>query len=123
MAQKHDITADDRWFTNSDYAIDCYIKQSDLTTAQDVSSWAFSWLLKRNASDADANAILTKTSGAGITIVDGPAGHVQILIGAGDTDGTVKDRMYVHELKRTDSGFEVPVITGLARLRRSAHIT
>ena|SRR5688572_28806399 len=126
MAQKVDILDSDRWFTNADYAINCYIKQADGLTAQDVSGWTFSWLLKRRATDPDANAVLARTSSSlvrPIAIIDAAIGHVRIPIGAGDTDGTVKSGMYTHELKRTDTGFEVPVIVGLAKLLRSAHLS
>ena len=124
MAQKVDILDSDHWFTNSDYAINCYIKQADGTTAQDVTGWTFSWVLKRNASDLDANAILTKTSGSGISIINAATGHVRVTIDDLDTDGSVRaPRMYVHELKRIDPGFEAPLVVGLAKLLRSAHIT
>lgn len=123
MAQKVDILDDDRWYTNSDFVINCFIKQADGVTAQNVSGYTFSWLLKKRAADADASAILTKTTVSGITIVDAPAGHVRITIANGDTDGTVKSGMYLHELKRTDTGFEVVVVSGLAKLLRSAHLS
>lgn len=123
MALKFDIVESDRWFTNSDYAINVFVKQANGTTAQDVTGWSFSWMLKKRAADLDASAVLTKTTGAGITIIDAAAGHVRIAIAKADTDGTVQSKTYVHELKRTDSGFNVPVVNGLAVLRRSAHLS
>lgn len=123
MAQKTDILEKDRWFTNSDYQINCFIKQADGVTVQNISGWVFSWLLKKRLTDPDVNAILAKTSGSGITTIDGAAGHVRVTIIADDTDGVVRAGVYVHEVKRTDTGFETPVIQGIAILRQSAHIT
>jgi hypothetical protein len=125
MALKMDIVQDDRFFMNSDYEINCYIKQADETTAQDVSGWAFSWMLKKRESDADANAVITKTTaGGGITIENGPLGYVRVLIADTDTQAAgIRAGVYMHELKRIDAGLEAPVIKGMAVLRPSLHLT
>jgi hypothetical protein len=125
MPLKMDIVQDDRFFMNSDYEIDCYIKQADQTTAQDVSGWSLSWMLKKRESDADASAVITKTTaGGGITIENGPLGYVRVLIADTDTQAVgIRAGVYMHELKRTDAGLEAPVIKGMAVLRPSLHLT
>jgi hypothetical protein len=124
MALKMDILESDRWFTNSDYQINCHIRQADETTPQDVTGWQFSWLMKKRASDLDASAVLAKTlAGNGIVVVNAAQGHVRVLISADDTDGTFRAGTYHHELKRTGTGVETPVVTGLAVLRQSAHVS
>jgi hypothetical protein len=123
MAVKVDILEADHWYTNADYVLNCYVKQADGVTAQNVAGWTFSWVLKKRQTDPDASAILAKTSAAGITIIDAPTGHVRVAIADDDTDGSVKSGVYVHELKRTDPGFETPLIKGIAILQRSAHLS
>lgn len=121
MPLKVDIVEADRFYTNADYEINCYVKQSDETTAQDVSGWAFSWMMKKRESDADADAVVEKTTaGGGISIEDGPDGHVRVLIEDDDTQG-VRAGVYVHELKRIDAGLEAPVIKGMVVLLASLH--
>lgn len=122
-ATKVDILESDRWFTNSDYALNCYVKQADGTTAQNIAGWTLSWVLKKRASDPDANALITKTTVSGITIVDAAQGHARISIAKADTDATFKSGTFHHELKRTDAGLYVVVIYGLAVIKRSAHLS
>lgn len=122
MATKFDIRESDRWFTNTDYDINFTVLQSDESTAQDISGWSLSWLLKKRASDLDANALITKTGGSGITITDGANGLCTVDIDDDDTDG-MSPGVYVHELKRTDAGLETVLCSGVAVLKRSAHVS
>lgn len=118
-----DIRESARFFTNTDKTFTFTIVDDD-GAAKNVSGWALSWVLKRTKADADASAIITKTTAAGgITIVNGPAGIVRVSIAAGDTDETVKARVYWHELKRTDTGLKAVLTHGLAVLRKGAHLS
>lgn len=118
---REDILESDRWFTNEDRGIG-YTCQDGAGDPVVMTGWALSWVMKRNASDADASAILTKTTaGGGITLTS--ASRARVVIAAGDTDGTVRPRQYWIELKRTDAGNERVLARGLGKLQRSAHIS
>lgn len=121
MPLKMDILESDRFFTNADYQINCRIYQDDETTAQDITGWSFSWFLKKRTRDDDANAVIAKTTGSGVSIIDAVTGYVRVTISDDDTDG-LRAGTYVHELKRTGAGVETPLVNGLAVLRQSAHI-
>lgn len=123
MPAIRDILADDDFYTNTDYPFEVEAVD-DAGVAVPITGWSLSWMLKKRSTDADASAIITKTTAAGgITITDGPNGICQVNVAAADTDGTVKPGSYVHELKRIDAGNERVIVNGLAVLKRSAHIT
>lgn len=120
---KFDIRDSDRFFTNTDFAVNFTVKQADETTPQPITGWALSWILKQRATDPDGSAVLTKTTASGgITITNGPAGQCVVTITDTDT-ASLKPGAYVHELKRTDPGSEAVLCSGMAVLRRSAHIS
>lgn len=121
MALKFDIEGADRLFTNSDKLIQFQVKQSDETTAQNISGWALSWMLKRRLRDADDDALIVKTTGDGdITITSGAGGLCQLTVTDEDTT-SIKAGLYYHELKRTDVGAETPLCSGIVVLRQSGH--
>ncbi len=123
MALKLTIDEADRFFTNADKLIKFIVYQEDGVTAQNITGWALSWLLKRRATDADAAAAVTKTTGVGsITITNGTTGLCQLTVTDEDT-AVVKAGIYVHELKRTDAGSETPLSEGTVVLRQSKHIS
>lgn len=123
MALKFNIEEADRFYTNADKLIKFAVKQVDEVTAQNISGWALSWMLKRRATDADASAKVTKTTGAGnVVITDGPNGLCQVQVSDEDTAAVVAG-FYVHELKRTDVGAETPLCDGTVVLRQSKHIS
>lgn len=123
MALKFNIDESDRFFTNADKIIVFQVKQVDEVTAQAIGGWALSWMLKRRATDADASALITKTTGAGtVTITDGPNGVCQIAV-TDENTAAITAGFYVHELKRTDVGSETPLCEGTVVLRQSKHIS
>ena len=123
MALKFDITEADRFFTNADKTFTFAIKQADETTAQNITGWALSWMLKRRDTDADASALIVKTTGGGgITITDGPNGVCEFTV-TDENTAAVRAGFYVHELKRTDAGAETPLCEGTVVLRQSKHIS
>ena len=99
------------------------------TLAVDITGWALSWMVKRRTSDADAAAVLTKTTGSGIVI----AGTFNSVITTNtqvatvtvlDTDtDAIAAGLYHYELKRTDAGFETPLAFGTLTLKRGVHRT
>lgn len=122
MPLKFNITEADRFFTNADKLVTFAIKQADEVTAQNITGWALSWMMKRRATDADASALITKVTPAGITITDGPNGLCQFTV-TDENTAAVAAGLYVHELKRTDAGSETPLCEGTVVLRQSKHIS
>lgn len=131
MAVETHITADHDLFIGEDKSLVCTIYQSDYAvnpltgvvsgTAQNITGWTLSWVLKRKTSDADVSAILTKTTAAGgIALTTAASGIATVTIADTDTD-TFTPGTYYHELKRTDAGFETVLITGRAVLKRALH--
>lgn len=117
-----DIQESDGFYTNTDFPFEVEVVDENGDPV-DPTGWALSWVLKKRASDSDENAIVTKTSGDGISVTDGANGVCLVLVSAADTDDTVKSGTYVHELKRTDTGSERVILNGLAVLKRSAHLS
>ena len=89
-------------------------------TPQDISGWALSWRLKRSVDDPDTRTIATKTTGAGIVLTTPASGLCTVTVTAADTL-RLPAGQYVHELKRTDSGFEAVLAHGPVTLLQGAH--
>jgi hypothetical protein len=126
VANKFDIREGDRWFTNTKYTIKHKVYEADGVTPRNVAGNGFSWMLKRRLTDADADAVLTKTSTIVVTgtFNINPAINTQLVevpIQDDDTDGTFKAGVYAIELKRTDPGLETVFTQGTAIIRQSAH--
>jgi hypothetical protein len=86
--------------------------EDDSGTATDISGASAEYLLLENASDPDADALLTKdTAGGGIAITDAANGELVIHIETGDTSSFVGQKH--HRLRVTDSSSDrVTVFTG-----------
>jgi hypothetical protein len=90
----------------------------DQVVGRDISGWSLAFAL---ASAYGSAALFTKTTGAGITITDGPAGKFEIAINDNDTDGlpvvTKKEgTVYVWDVKRTDADQEAVLTWGTITL-------
>lgn len=118
MAIKSEIAASEEWHTGTDHLFAFTIYQADGTTRQDVSDWPLSWLLKKGHGQADADALVTKTTE--VTIVNGPQGEVEVLVEADDTRYLEGGR-YVHELKLVEPGEESVLSYGPAVLKKALH--
>lgn len=97
------------------------------TAAIDITGWTLSWMVKRRLSHDDADAVITKTTVAGISIAgtydadpDTNTQKATVTVEDGDTDGLSAGE-YFYELKRTDSGFETILAYGGLTLVRSVH--
>ena len=123
MASEQNVGVDDAWFIGEDkeLVITCYTSQA-YTTAQDITGWSLSYMLKRHKRDADADALVTKTTGGGIALTTPASGVCTVSIADTDTDGLDEDS-YHHELKRTGAGTEAVLMYGGVYLRRGVHRT
>lgn len=110
-----DITADDRFFTGKD-------KRIQFTIDTDITGWSLRWVLvKKPVTAQSSDWLVEKTTGAGISITDGPNGVCVVSVDDTDTDdlkGGINARYY-HELTRTDAGFEDVLSYGDVVLQQS----
>jgi hypothetical protein len=121
--RKVDITEEDRFFTNADKLLQFHIFQADGVTAQNITGWALSWVLKRRHKDADASALVTKTTGGGTISLTAPlTGDCELTV-TDENTALMQSGLYWHELKRTDAGAETPLLEGTVVLLQSLHIT
>lgn len=129
MSYTDHILKEDGWFTAEDkvltFRVYAYTAtqpsiEADTAATEVITGWALSYMLKRRRTDADADAVLTYTTGAGeITIVSPDA---SVSVPAEDTEN-LEEAVYFHELKRTDTGFNHVLCDGEVHLRRAVHDT
>jgi len=70
-----------------------------------INAWALQWQLWRSE-DKEPPPLITKTSSAGITVIDTPSGICQVTLTADDWDEVDPEVAYYYELWRTDAGAE-----------------
>jgi hypothetical protein len=122
MAKQTAVSGDDALFQGEDHTFVFTILTEAETAAIDITGWTLSWMVKRNKSDADLSALLSKTTAAGIVISgvfnSAPATNTQIAtVTVDDTDTTaIPEGLYHHELKRMDAGFETVLGYGIFEL-------
>ena len=127
MALKSPITSEHQLFTGTDKGLEFSIFQKDTVTPQNITGWSLSWVLKRSLSDTDAAAKITKTTASGIVITGtystNPAVNTQVARVTLSDDETLvlAARLYQHELKRMDAGFEEVLAFGSVFLKQGAH--
>jgi hypothetical protein len=80
----------------------------DTPPAGGISGWALAFYLKK--AYTDLAALVTKTTGSGITITDATAGVFTITLATADTDQTSGN--YVYDVWRTDAGQETALVHG-----------
>jgi len=105
-----------------------HIKDEAEAVSIDITGWALSWMLKRYTSDADASAILTKTTAAGAIVIAGtfnsdPDVNTQraTLTLTDDATAALYPGLYHWELKRTDDGYETVLAYGRMTLIQGVH--
>ena len=124
MIEAH-IPIDADWFQNTDFTFPFTIFQADDATPLDITGFALSWTLRKRVTDTVA--VLTKTTGSGITIAGVynvvPATNLQraTVAIADDETALIPAGLYYHELKRTDPGSEAILAQGRAILRAAVH--
>lgn len=123
MATQANIGTDDDFFTGEDKSLVFTVTQADGTTPQNITGWALSWMLKRNAGDADAAALITKSTVAGSIALTTPlSGVCTVTVEDTDTDA-LSPGTYRHELKRTTAGVETVLSYGSCVLKQAVHRT
>ena len=115
------MTLDLEWFCGTDHVFP--ITVLDRRGAPiNLSGVVVSWTVKPYRSAPDDAAVILKLAADGITVIDAAAGQIEIAVSAADTFN-VRPRIYVHELKRINSGSKIVLIEGWAAIRRSLHQT
>lgn len=112
MGVESPIRETDNWFIGEDKVFE-YPVADAAGVAVPITGWALEWALRYRPGDG---AILTKTTGSGITITDGVGGVCQVAVADTDTDGLQAGR-YWYALSRTDAGNEAVLAFGAAELR------
>lgn len=89
----------------------------DTKLALDISTASFDFTIKRSTGNSDAEALVAKKTGSGITIVDGPNGIGQIDIIPDDTAATpMVDQLGVWDLQIVRSGYPEIIAHGNCQL-------
>ncbi len=84
-----------------------------VTATVDITGSALWWTAKRSRDDADADAVLSKSTADGITITDGPAGEATIALAVADWDAvTAPDRLVWDLQERTVGAVVTTLATG-----------
>jgi hypothetical protein len=95
--------------------------------ALDVATWSWSFRIKKNLAHADTESVVTKVSGAGISVsgtfnADPALNEQRVLVAIDDTDtDLLPARKYSYELKRVDDSNETIWAHGEFDLRRGVH--
>lgn len=121
MAIEANINADSDYFTGEDKSLQFTIYQSDGSTAQDITGWSLSWMVKKRKTDADNAALVTKTTADGIALTTPASGICTVTVEDTDITALVGGTLYYHELKRTDAGYETVLSYGTFTLRQAVH--
>lgn len=115
----HNITALDEWFIGEDKLFTFTVKDAAGLVVP-IGGFTFEWTVRLARSHPTKK--ITKTSGSGITIIDGPNGVLTVQVLRADTIGPPVFRAgrYYHGLARTNAGFWDVELDGYADLLKSA---
>jgi hypothetical protein len=128
MSYTDNILKEDGWFTGEDKVLIITIYdptatqpaiEAGVAATQEITGWALSYMLKRNRTDADSEAVLSRSTVSGISII---SPEVEVAVAAALTEN-LAEGIYYHELKRTDTGIESVLMDGEVHLRRAVHNT
>lgn len=82
----------------------------------DITGAEIEWFLKRERGAPDADALLSKTAGSGVEVINAGAGEAEIQIETGDTDGLLEEGTqedsFEHVCRITIDGDRVTVFHG-----------
>ena len=89
----------------------------DTNDVVDISSSTFKFTVKRNTRESDAKALIEKSTGNGISILDGPGGKGQIDVIPDDTTNAPSvDQSVVWDLQIIRDGYPEILETGIGKL-------
>ncbi len=116
MSKTAPITVDDHWFIGEDRTLRFSVTDA-VGLPLSISGWTLEWVLRERP--WGAQALVTKTTGAGITITDAPNGVCEVALADDDTIALAPGA-YFHTLRRTNAGFETVLAFGDAVLQQAA---
>jgi hypothetical protein len=100
MSTDSPIKQGDHWFIGEDRTLRFSVIDED-GLAQNISGWSLEWLLRERP--WGAQALITKSTGAGITITSPTTGVCEVAIADDDTIALAPG-VYFHTLRRTNAG-------------------
>lgn len=115
MAKESPITKEDGWFAGEDKALR-FTVVDEAEAIVNITGWNFKWSLLMGS--IRGTEVASKTSGAGISIINAAGGVVQVVVAAADTHD-LEPRTHYHVLSRTDSGNVQVLAYGSAELMRA----
>lgn len=86
-------------------------------TIVNITGWALEWVLR--STPYAATALITKATGAGIAITDGPGGKCEVVLARADTLLLPAGALF-HALRRKDAGSSFALAYGNAIVSRIA---
>ncbi len=116
MSKDSPITKTDNWFLGEDRKLRFTVEDAS-GLAQDISGWTLEWVLRERP--WGTQALITKTTGAGITITNASGGVCEVAIADDDTL-SLPPGGYFHTLRRTNAGAETVLAFGDAVLQQPA---
>jgi hypothetical protein len=103
------ISDSDNWSAGEGKSLVFTIYQSGNVLPQDVTGWALSWTLTTKSGSLQ---ITKTTANGGITLTAPASGVITVSVPRADTL-TLSANTYLHELWRTDTGFESKLSSGI----------
>ena len=114
---KFNITREHEWFTDKDWRWRLTMTDEVTGAVVDITGWAFAWVAKEPGALPTSPAVIE--DGVTVEVVDGPNGLFDIIGTKAAVSGKTGNHDYVHELRRTDTGYERVSGWGSAYLMQS----
>ena len=116
MSKDSPIKQSDNWFIGEDRTLRFSVADS-AGLAQNISGWTLEWVLRERP--WGTQALVTKTTSAGITITNAAGGVCEVAVADDDTINLAPGA-YFHTLRRTNAGAETVLAFGDAILQQPA---
>jgi hypothetical protein len=116
VAEYAPILEEHNWFIGETKTFEFTIRDEDKNLAN-IAGWTLLWALR--VDEGEETPLISKTTGDGITITDGPNGICQVKVDATDTVA-LGEGDFAHALMRTDTDAETILSFGEAALRFAA---
>ena len=116
MSKNSPINATDHWFIGEDRTLRFTVFDST-GAVQNISGWTLEWVLRERP--WGTQALITKTTSAGVTITNAAGGVCEVAVADDDTINLAPGA-YFHTLRRTNAGAETVLAFGDAVLQQPA---